>query len=81
MYLDLTGNLVWRAPPPWYDALPEQARWTVQARFWRAVARTAQGSSAVLVYELTSEPLINDSEHWYCGALDGYTFIHTTAGT
>jgi hypothetical protein len=75
MYLDLTGNLVWRAPPAWYDALPEQARWEVQAQFWRAVARTAQGSPAVLVYELTSEPVIHDSEQWYGGALDGYTFI------
>ena len=75
IYIDLTGNLVWRAPPPWYDALPEQARWHVQARFWRAVARAAQGSPAVLVYELTSEPVINDSERWYCGELDGYTFI------
>jgi hypothetical protein len=75
VYLDLTGNLVWRAPPPWYDALPEQARWAVQARFWRAVARVAQGSPAVLVYELTSEPVVHDSEHWYGGELDGYTFI------
>ena len=75
IYLDLTGNLVWRSAPAWYDALPEQARWTVQAQFWRAVARTAQGSPAVLVYELTSEPVIHDSEHWYGGALDGYTFI------
>jgi hypothetical protein len=75
VYLDLTGNLVWRAPPAWYDALPEQARWAVQARFWRAVARTAQGSPAVLVYELTSEPVVHDSESWYGEALDGYTFI------
>jgi hypothetical protein len=75
VYLDLTGNLVWRAPPAWYDALPERARWAVQARFWRAVARTAHGSPAVLVYELTSEPVIGDSEHWYYGELDGYTFI------
>jgi hypothetical protein len=75
VYLDLTGNLVWRAPPAWYDALSEQARWAVQARFWRAVARTSQGSRAVLVYELTSEPVVHDSEHWYGGELDGYTFI------
>ena len=58
LYLDLTGNLVWRAPPAWYDELPEQARWAVQARFWRDVARTAGSSPAVLVYELTSEPVI-----------------------
>ena len=75
VYLDLTGNLVWRAPPAWYDALPEQARWAVQARFWRAVARTAKDSPAVLVYELTSEPVIEDSGRWYCAAIDGYTFI------
>jgi hypothetical protein len=75
VYLDLTGNLVWRAPPAWYDALPEQARWAVQARFWRAVARTAKDSPAVLVYELTSEPVVHDAEHWYGGAMDGYTFI------
>jgi hypothetical protein len=43
IYLDLTGNLVWRAPPPWYDALPEQARWAVQARFWRTSIRRMGG--------------------------------------
>jgi hypothetical protein len=75
VYLDLTGNLVWRSPPAWYDALPEQARWAVQARFWRAVARTAAGSPAVLAYELTSEPVIADSPDWYCGEMDGYTFV------
>jgi hypothetical protein len=75
VYLDLTGNLVWRSPPAWYDALPERARWAVQARFWRAIARIAHDSPAVLVYELTSEPVIHDSESWYGGALDGYTFI------
>lgn len=75
VYLNLTGNLVWRAPPPWYDALPEQARWAVQARFWRAVARTAHDSPALLVYELTSEPIIADGEGWYCGELGGYTFV------
>jgi hypothetical protein len=76
IYLDLTGNLVWRAPPPWYDALTEQARWAVQARFWREVARTARSSPAVLVYELTSEPVVADGEDdWYSGEIDGYAFI------
>jgi len=75
IYLDLTGNLVWQAPPRWYDALSEQARWAVQARFWREVARTARSSPAVLVYELTSEPIVGDDEDWYCGEIDGYTFI------
>ena len=75
LYLDLTGNLVWRDPPAWYDELPEQARWKIQARFWRAVARTAADSPAVLVYELTSEPVIEQSERWYGGEFGGYTFV------
>jgi hypothetical protein len=75
IYLNLTGNLVWRAPPAWYDALPEQARWGVQARFWREVARTARSSPAVLVYELTSEPEVADDGDWYSGDMGGYTFI------
>jgi hypothetical protein len=75
VYLDLTGDLVWRAPPAWYDALPEQARWAVQARFWRSVARVARRSPAVLVYELTSEPVIADADDWYCGEMDGYAFV------
>ena len=33
LYLDITGNLVWRAPPAWYDALGERDRWRVQACF------------------------------------------------
>ena len=75
LYLDLTGDLVCRAPPRWYDHLSERARWAVQARFWRAVARSAAGSPAVLVYELTSEPAIEDSDNWYCGEFGGYTFV------
>jgi hypothetical protein len=75
IYLDITGNLVWRAPPAWYDALPEQARWAVQARVWREVARTARSSPAVLVYELTSEPVVADGEGWYTGEMGGYTFV------
>ena len=75
LYLDITGNLVWRSAPPWYDDLPEQARWAVQARFWRAVARTAAESPAVLVYELTSEPVIQPSDRWYGGEFGGYTFV------
>jgi hypothetical protein len=75
LYLDITGNLVWRSPPAWYDNLPEQARWAVQARFWRAVARTAAESPSVLVYELTSEPVIETSDSWYGGEFGGYTFV------
>jgi hypothetical protein len=75
VYLDLTGNLVWRTPPAWYDALAERARWAVQARFWRSVAQVAKRSPAVLVYELTSEPVIADADDWYCDEMDGYAFV------
>ena len=33
IYLDITGNLLWRPKrtPGWYDRLPERSRWHVQA--------------------------------------------------
>ncbi|PAW63888.1 MAG: hypothetical protein B9S38_16870, partial [Verrucomicrobiia bacterium Tous-C4TDCM] len=39
LYLDLTGLGCYHAKdvPAWYDALPEEKRWAVQARFWKAV--------------------------------------------
>jgi hypothetical protein len=78
IYLDLTGNLLWRQAhrPRWYVRLDEQRRWQVQARFWRAVARTAAPSPAVLCYELTSEPSIADEpeEGHGFGLFGGYEF-------
>ena len=40
LYLDLTGLACYHKKdvPAWYDALSEQDRWEVQARFWEAVA-------------------------------------------
>ena len=75
IYLDVTGDLVWRKAPWWYDALGEQRRWKVQARFWRAVADVSSRSRAVLMYELTSEPNVTDSDSWYDGELGGLTFV------
>ena len=78
IYLDLTGNLVWvpSSAPSWYDAMPARHRWGVQAHFWRAVARTAARSPAVLCYELTSEPAIAaSSPAWYTGRFGGFDFI------
>lgn len=75
LYLDVTGNLVWREPPEWYDALDEQARWDVQERFWRAVATAGSQSPSILAYELTSEPSFVNSGSWYAGELGGYTFV------
>jgi hypothetical protein len=33
----------------------------------------------VLVYELTSEPVIDEAESWYTGELGGYTFVQRIA--
>ena len=89
LLLDLTGNLVWRpgGAPRWYDELPAERRWAIQATFWTAVARVAAGSPAVLCYELTSEPWIGAEPRrsWYGGRFAGYDFgqvIHRNpAGT
>ncbi|HWJ50394.1 MAG TPA: hypothetical protein VNR42_05200 [Solirubrobacteraceae bacterium] len=60
IYLDITGDLVWQPSraPTWYERMPWQERWQVQARFWKAVAHAASTSPAVLCYELTSEPIV-----------------------
>lgn len=79
LYLDVTGNLVWREPPEWYDELDEQERWDVQERFWRAVATEGSQSPSILAYELTSEPAVDNSGSWYTGELDGLTFIQLIA--
>jgi len=76
VYLDITGNLVWRPQraPDWYERMNERDRWQVQANFWRAVAHTAAESPAVLCYELTSEPLLSDTPGWYTGEYGGWWF-------
>jgi hypothetical protein len=78
LYLDITGNLNWRPNrrAAWYDALPEAERWNVQARFWRAVARRGAGSPAVFAYELTSEPVVGNSQ-WYSGRFGGLDFVQS----
>jgi hypothetical protein len=81
--LDITGNLAWKADstPEWYDSMSNRERWSVQAEFWRGVARTAADSPAVLCYELTSEPTISTdpSAPWYGGELGGLHFVQTMA--
>jgi hypothetical protein len=81
VYLDITGNIVWRREraPAWYDRLSEPARWQAQANFWRAVAHTAASSPAVLCYELTSEPILGDAPGYYLGELSGLTFVQKIA--
>lgn len=81
VYLDITGNLAWRPErvPEWYEQLSERSRWQVQANFCRAVAHTAGRSPAVLCYELTSEPVIDEGPDHYLGDLDGWTFVQSIA--
>jgi hypothetical protein len=60
LYLDLTGLGCYHKAdvPPWYDRLSEPQRWSVQARFWEAVAARAAASPAVFCYDLMNEPVV-----------------------
>jgi Cellulase (glycosyl hydrolase family 5) len=81
IYLDLTGNLVWHGAdeaPDWYDAMGYADRWNVQQFFWRQISKTAAPSSAVLMYELTSEPTIGGSS-WYTCPFAGWVFCPNLA--
>lgn len=82
LYLDLTGLGCYRTKdvPAWYDALDEQGRWAVQARFWEVVAERCAKSPAVFCYDLMNEPLSpggrRKPRQWYSGSnLGGYDFL------
>ena len=81
VYLDITGDLVWRPSrsPKWYARLSWQARWRVQALFWKAVAHAAAGSPAVLCYELTSEPTVSPTPGYYYGRIGQWWFRQSIA--
>ena len=81
IYLDITGNIVWRPSrsPAWYERMPWRSRWQVQARFWRAVANAASNSPAVLCYELISEPIISQTPDYYYGKLGDWYFVQSIA--
>jgi hypothetical protein len=83
IYFDVTGDLVWRPAqaPLWYAKMSEAARWRVQAAFWRAVARAAHSYSAVLCYELTSEPEVTNKLPYYLGTIGGWSFVQSIAIT
>jgi aryl-phospho-beta-D-glucosidase BglC (GH1 family) len=78
LYLDLTGLACYRREkvPPWYDPLPEPARWAVQARFWEAVAGRCAASPAVFFYDLMNEPISPGPDcvagDWLVGNLAGF---------
>ena len=69
IYLDITGLFAGDLDrsPAWYDSLGRAARWRAQANFWNAVSRTASSSSAVLQYELVTEPIVpaEPVSSWY----------------
>jgi hypothetical protein len=79
IYLDVTGLACYRKNQrvAWYDALKDRERWTVQAQFWEAIARTCAGSAAVFCYDLMNEPIVSGSrkEGWYTGEFGGYEFL------
>ena len=60
IYLNLTGLGCYHKQdvPAWYDALPENERWEVQANFWRAVAEAGKNSGAIFCYDLMNEPVV-----------------------
>jgi hypothetical protein len=59
LYLDVTGLGCYHKKdiPDWYDAMSEEDRWTVQARFWKAVANVSKDSPAIFCYDLMNEPV------------------------
>ncbi len=80
LYLDVTGLACYHKKniPDWYDALDEQDRWSVQAKFWEAVARTCRNSPAIFCYDLMNEPILPGKEpatEWLAGELGGKFFV------
>jgi len=81
LYLDVTGLGCYHKQdtPKWYDALEESARWGVQLRFWRSVAKVCKDSPAVFCYDLMNEPILpgkNKPEtDWLAGEFAGKHFV------
>ncbi|MCX7699587.1 MAG: glycoside hydrolase family 5 protein [Gemmataceae bacterium] len=60
LYLNITGLGCYHKAdvPSWYDDLPENGRWQVQANFWHAVANCCRNRPVVLCYDLMNEPVV-----------------------
>jgi len=84
LYLDVTGLACYhkKEVPAWYDTLPEEARWNVQARFWEAIAGRCAASRAVFCYDLMNEPILPGDKtetEWLTGELAGKYFVQRIA--
>lgn len=86
LYLDLTGLGCYRKAdiPPWYDVLSEADRWSVQARFWEAIAERCAACPAVFCYDLMNEPVSPGGKRkpgeWLSGKpFGGYDFVQFIA--
>jgi len=84
IYLDITGLGCYhkKDAPRWYDELPEQKRWNVQARFWEAIAQRCAGSPAVFCYDLMNEPVVGGRgkrTDWLGPAFAGKHFVQFIA--
>lgn len=81
LYLDLTGLGCYHKKdvPTWYDRLSEADRWSVQARFWEAIARRCVKSPAVFCYDLMNEPVVAGAPRkagdWLGPAFGGKHFV------
>lgn len=80
LYLDVTGLACYHKAdvPAWYDVLPEQLRWEVQARFWEAVVARGAKSPAIFCYDLMNEPILPGDKmetEWLTGELGGKYFV------
>lgn len=79
LYIDLTGLGCYHKKdvPKWYDALPKQDRWDVQARFWEAIAKRCADSPAIMCYDLMNEPVVagGKREDWLGPGFGGKHFV------
>ncbi len=85
VYLDLTGLGCYRKSdvPAWYSSLGEKDRWTVQARFWSAIAQHCAHSPAIFCYDLMNEPIVPSgkakSADWLTGKLGDFYYCQFIA--
>jgi hypothetical protein len=79
LYLDITGLGCYHRSdvPDWYEGLEEDARWTVQERFWRAVAEVCRDKSNIFCYDLMNEPIVpsKHEDSWLAGEFGGKHFV------